>query len=118
MSPFGYDERRDTAEPTDRDTMGSTTWFVAERRMKVALVLVVGAVVLIAVVALAELIGMAANRLLGRGRRGARRRGRGRSSSGVWVDAREARRDAEVLQSRPDMGTEWTSWERRGRRGS
>jgi hypothetical protein len=118
MSPFGHDERRDAAEPTDRDTMGSTKWLVAERRMKVALVLVVGAVVLVAVVALAELIGMAANRLLARGRRRARRRGRGRSSRDVWVDAREARRDAEVLQSRPDIGTEWTSWERRGRRGS
>lgn len=117
MSPFGHDERRDTAEPTERDTMGPTSWLVAERRMKVAVVLVVGAVVLFAVVALAELIGMAANRLLGRGRRRARRRGRGRSASGVWVDAREARRDAEVLQSRPDIGTEWTSWERRGRRG-
>jgi hypothetical protein len=84
--------------------------------MKVALVLVVGTVVLIALVALAELIGMAANRLLG-GRRRGRRRGRGRSSPDVWVDAREARRDTEVLQSRPDIGTEWTSWERRGRRG-
>jgi hypothetical protein len=85
--------------------------------MKVALVLVVGMVVLIALVALAELIGMAANRLLGGSRRRARRRGRGKSSPDVWVDAREARRDAEVLQSRPDIGTEWTSWERRGRRG-
>jgi hypothetical protein len=117
MSPFGHDERRDTAEPTGRDTMLSTERPVAEQDMKVALVLVVGAVVLIALVALAELIGMAANRLLGGGRRRARRRGRGRSSSDVWVDAREARRDTEVLQSRPDLGTEWTSWERRGRRG-
>jgi hypothetical protein len=85
--------------------------------MKVALVLVVGMVVLVALVALAELLGIAANRLLGGRRRGARRRGRGRSSSDVWEAAREARRDAEVLQSRPDMGTDWTSWERRGRRG-
>jgi hypothetical protein len=77
MSPFGHDERRDTAEPTDRDTMLSTERPFAERRMKVALVLVVGMI--------------------------------------VWVGAREARRDAEVLQSRPDIGTEWTS--RRGRRG-
>jgi hypothetical protein len=85
--------------------------------MKVALVLVVGMVVLLALVALAELLGMAASRVLGRSRRRARRRGRGRSSSGVWEDAREARRDAEVLQSRPDIGTSWTSWERHGRRG-
>jgi hypothetical protein len=84
--------------------------------MKVALVLVVGMVVLLALVALAELLRMAAGRLLGGSRR-ARRRARGRSSSGVWEDAREARRDAEVLQSRPDIGTSWTSWERRGRRG-
>jgi hypothetical protein len=90
---------------------------VAERRMKVALVLVVGMMVLLALVALAELLRMAAGRLLGGSRRRARRRGRGRSSSGVWEDAREARRDAEVLQSRPDIGTSWTSWERRGRRG-
>jgi len=82
--------------------------------MKVALVLVVGTVVLIALVAAADLLGMAANRLLGGKRRRARGRGRGRASPDVWVDAREARRDAEVLQSRPDIGT---SWERRGRRG-
>jgi hypothetical protein len=85
--------------------------------MKVALVLVVGMVVLIALVALAELVRMAANRLLGGSRRRTRRQGHVRSSSGVWVDAREARRDTEVLQSRPDVGTSWTSWERRGRRG-
>jgi hypothetical protein len=90
---------------------------VVEQRMKVALVLVVGAVALIALVALVELIGVAANRLLGGKRRGARRRGRGSSASDVWAKAREARRDAEVLQSRPDLGTSWTSWERRGRRG-
>jgi hypothetical protein len=85
---------------------------VVERRMKVALVLVVGMVVLIALVAAAELLRMAASRLLG-----PRRRGRGRSSPDVWGAARDARRDAEVLQSRPDIGTSWTSWERRGRRG-
>jgi hypothetical protein len=84
--------------------------------MKVALVLVVGTVVLIALIAAAELLGVAANRLLG-GKRRARGRGRGRSSPDVWVDARDARRDAEVLQSRPDIGTSWTSWERRGRHG-
>jgi hypothetical protein len=84
--------------------------------MKVALVLVVGTVVLIALVAAADLLGVA-NRLLGGKRRRARGRGRGRSSPDVWVDAREARRDAEVLQSRPDLGTSWTSWERHGRRG-
>jgi hypothetical protein len=99
--------------------MQSTAVLVAERRMKVALVLVVGMVVLIVLVALAELVRMAANRLFGLlgGSRRARRRGRGRSSSDVWVDVREARRDAEVLQSRPDIGMSWTSWERRGRRG-
>jgi hypothetical protein len=120
MSPFGHDEHRDTVEATDRpgrDTMLSAEGLVAERRMKVALVLVVGMVVLLALVALAELVRMGASRLLGGSRRRARRRGRGRSSSGVWEDAREARRDTEVLQSRPDIGTEWTSWERRGRRG-
>jgi hypothetical protein len=85
--------------------------------MKVALVLVVGAVVLFALVALAELLRVAANRLLGGFLRRPRRRGRGRSSPDVWVDARDARRDTEVLQSRPDIGTSWTSWERRGRRG-
>ena len=85
--------------------------------MKVALVLVVGMVVLIALVAFAELLRMAANRLLGGIFGRGRRQGRGRSSPDVWVDAREARRDTEVLQSRPDIGTEWTSWERRGRRG-
>jgi hypothetical protein len=85
--------------------------------MKVALVLVVGTVVLVALIALAELLRVGANRLLGRVLGRARRRGRGRSSSGVWVDAREARRDAEVLQFRPDIGTGWTSWERRDRRG-
>jgi hypothetical protein len=85
--------------------------------MKVALVLVVGTVVLIALVAAAELLGVAANRLLGGKRRRARGRGRGRSSPDVWVDAREVRRDTEVLQSRPDIGTSWTSWERRGRHG-
>jgi hypothetical protein len=84
--------------------------------MKVALVLVVGMVVLIAVVALTELLGIGVNRLLGGRRRRARRPARGRSSPDVWVDAREARRDTEVLQSRPDIGTDWTSWERRGRR--
>jgi hypothetical protein len=85
--------------------------------MKVALVLVVGMVVLIALVALAELLRVAANRLLGGSLRRPRRRGRGRSSPDVWVDARDARRDTEALQSRPDIGTSWTSWERRGRRG-
>jgi hypothetical protein len=84
--------------------------------MKVALVLIVGTVVLVALVALAELLRVAVNRLLGGILGRASRRGRARSSSGVWVDAREARRDAEVLQSRPDIGTSWTSWERRGRR--
>jgi hypothetical protein len=84
--------------------------------MKVALVLVVGTVVLLALVALAELVRMAANRLLGGSRRRARRPGHVRSSSGVWVDAREARRGADVLQSRPDIGTSWT-WERRRRWG-
>jgi hypothetical protein len=83
-----------------------------ERRMKVALVLVAGMVVLIALVAAAELLRMAASRLLG-----PRRRGRRRSSPDVWEAARDARRDTEVLQSRPDIGTSWTSWERRGRRG-
>jgi hypothetical protein len=82
--------------------------------MKVVLVLVVGTVVLFAGLALVELLRAAASRLLGSRRRG-RRRGRGRSSPDVWVDAREARRDAEVLQSRPDLGTSWTSWQRRGR---
>ena len=85
--------------------------------MKVALVLVVGTVGLVALIALVELLKAGANRLLGGVLGRARRPGRGRSSSGVWVDAREARRDAEVLQSRPDIGTSWTSWERRGRRG-
>jgi hypothetical protein len=85
--------------------------------MKVALVLVVGTVVLFALIAFAELLRVAANRLLGRFFRRSPRRGRGRSSPDVWVDAREARRDTEVLQSRPDIGTGWTSWERRGRRG-
>jgi hypothetical protein len=85
--------------------------------MKVALVLVVGMVVLLGLVALAELLGIAGSRLLGGLLGRTRRRGRGRSSSGVWVDAREARRDTEVLQSRPDIGTDWTSWERRDRRG-
>jgi hypothetical protein len=117
MSPFGHDQRRDTAEATDRDTMLSTERPVAERRMKVALVLVVGMTVLIALVALAELLRVAANRLLGGILRRGRRWGRASSSSGVWVDARVAWRDAEVLQSGPDIGTEWTAWERRGRRG-
>jgi hypothetical protein len=90
---------------------------VVERRMKVALVLVVGMVVLIALVAAAELLRTAASRLLGGVLRRPRRRGRGRSSPDIWGAARDARRDAEVLQSRPDIGTSWTSWERRGRRG-
>ena len=85
--------------------------------MKVALILVVGMVVLFALIAFAELLRVGANRLLGRFPRRSSRRGRGRSSPDVWVNAREARRDTEVLQSRPDIGTEWTSWERRGRRG-
>jgi hypothetical protein len=85
--------------------------------MKVALILVVGTVVLFALIALAELLRLAANRLLGRFLGRARRRGRGRSSSDVWVAVREAKRDAEVLQYRPDIGTGWTSWERRDRRG-
>jgi hypothetical protein len=85
--------------------------------MKLVLVLVVGIVVLFALLALAELLRAAANRLLGGILRRPGRRGRGRSSPDVWVDAREARRDTEVLQSRPDLDTSWTSWERRGRRG-
>jgi hypothetical protein len=93
--------------------LGRQRVLVVERRMKVALVLVVGMVVVIALVAVVELLRMAANRLLPR----PRRRGRGRSSPDVWGAARDARRDAEVLQSRPDIGTSWTSWERRGRRG-
>jgi hypothetical protein len=121
MSPFGHDDRCDTVDHPDgveaAIPWGRQSVLVAEQRMKVALVLVVGTVVLIALVALAELLGVAANRLLGGKRRRARRRGRGGSSPDVWVDAREARRDAEVLQSRPDIGTSWTSWERRGRRG-
>jgi hypothetical protein len=109
MSPFGHDERRDTMLWTGR--------LVAEQRMKVALVLVVGMVVLIALVALAELLRMAASRLLGGILRRPRRRGRRSAAPDVWEAAREARRDTEVLQSRPDIGTSWTSWERRGRRG-
>ena len=85
--------------------------------MKLLLVLVVGTVVLFALLALAELLRVAANRLLGGILRRPRRRGRGRSSPDVWVNVREARRDAEALRSRPDLGTSWTSWERRERRG-
>jgi hypothetical protein len=83
--------------------------------MKVLLVLVVGAVALLAALALLELLRRAISRLLGPRR--PRRRGRGRSSPDVWGSVREARRDAEALQSRPDIGTSWTSWERRGRQG-
>jgi hypothetical protein len=82
--------------------------------MKVLLVLVVGTVVLVAALASLELLRAAASRLLGRGRRTGRRR-RGRSSPDVWGNVREARRDAEALRSRPDIGTSWTSRERRGR---
>jgi hypothetical protein len=95
--------------------MGPTERLVAERRMKVLLVLVVGTVVLFTAVALLELLRRAVGRLLGPHR--ARRRGRGRSSPDVWASVREARRDAEALQSRPDIGSSWTSWERRGRQG-
>jgi hypothetical protein len=86
--------------------------------MKVLLVLAVGTVVLFAALALLELLELlrrVAGRLLGPRR--ARRWGRGRSSPDVWGTVREARRDAEALQSRPDIGTSWTSWERRGRQG-
>jgi hypothetical protein len=83
--------------------------------MRVALVLVVGTVALVAALALLELLRRAAGRLLGPRRRA--RRGRDRSSPDVWADVREARRDAEALQSRPDIGSSWTSWERRGRQG-
>lgn len=83
--------------------------------MRVALVLVVGTVVLFALLMLVELLRAAAGRLLGPCR--ARRRGRGRSAADVWANVREARRDAEALRSRPDLGTGWTSWERRERQG-
>jgi hypothetical protein len=83
--------------------------------MKVVLVLVVGAVVLFAALALVELLRAAAGRLLGPRR--ARRRGRGRPSAGVWANVREARRDTEALRSRPDLDAAWTSWERRERQG-
>jgi hypothetical protein len=83
--------------------------------MKVALVLVVGTVVLLAALALVELLRAAAGRLLGPRR--ARRRGRGRPSPDVWANVREARRDAEALRSRPDLDTAWTSRERRERQG-
>jgi hypothetical protein len=83
--------------------------------MKVALVLVVGTVVLLAALALVESLRAAAGRLLGPRR--ARRRGRGRSSADVWANVREARRDVEALQSRPDLDTAWTTWERRERQG-
>jgi hypothetical protein len=82
--------------------------------MKVLLVLVVGTVALFAALVLLELLRRVAGRLLGPRRA---RRGRGRSSPDVWADVREARRDAEALQSRPDLGSSWTSWERRGRQG-
>jgi hypothetical protein len=84
--------------------------------MKVVLVLVVGTAVLFAALASLELLRAAASRLLGRGRR-AGRQGRGRSSPDVWGNVREARCDAEALRSRPDLGSAWTSWERRERQG-
>jgi hypothetical protein len=89
-----------------------------ERGVKVALVIVAGLVVLVALLALAELLGVVGTGVVRRlSRRPSGRPGRRRSGADTWADVREARRDAEVLQSRPDLGmSEWTSWNRRDRR--
>jgi hypothetical protein len=86
--------------------------------VKVALVVVVGSIVLVALLAFAELTGVVGSRVFKRwSRRSTARSGRRRSGADTWTDVREARRDAEVLQSRPDIGmSDWTSWSRRDRR--
>lgn len=70
--------------------------------MRVALVIVVGTIVLVALIALADLTAIAVGRLSRVFGRGTSRGGRRRAAADIWTDVRETRRDAEALQSRPD----------------